>query len=67
MTIHCLIYLHILSFNFSQALQEDEDENIEEGARIATELLGKEKNTYIQKYSKSLWLGTIYCLIYLHI
>ena len=28
---------------FSQALQEDEDENIEEGARIATELLGKEK------------------------
>ena len=26
-----------------KALQEDEDENMEEGARIATELLGKDK------------------------
>ena len=28
---------------YVQALQEDEDENMEEGARIAQELLGQEK------------------------
>ena len=40
--------------NFSQALQEDEDGNIEEGARITTELQGKEKK---HLYPKIFQLG----------
>lgn len=34
-TICCTVYF--------QALQEDEDENIEEGAKLVTNILGKEK------------------------
>ena len=40
--------------NFSQALQAEENENIEEGARIATELLGREKE---HLYPKIFQLG----------
>ena len=52
---------------FSQALQEDEDENIEEGARITTKLLGQEKEHLYPKILQLVMADDHTLLIYSHI